>query len=193
MDNAEFLKEIKPIVLNKIKQYGRYIRGYEYNDLLNEGYAAALEAVKKWESCADGNKANLISWAWLRIDCRFKDLGKIGYTYEDSLDDLDFEIGDGCLDQTMEDFFEIEQPSVEAGDIRQEIIEEEYKACLCEAKNMFKQDQGKYETFIQAMIANDFCPNTTAKQLGVTTARISQIVKKFKRLMEANKNTSLAA
>lgn len=184
MDNQKIIDESKPIILNKIRQYGRYIKGYEFEDLLNEGYIAALEAVNKWQGKRE-NSANIFAWAWLRIDCRFKELAKIGYIQEESLDDVEYEIGDEHIDNVIGDFFGTTSSASS--------LEDDFEECLEEVKEAFRDTPDKFDKFLTLMLGGNHSSTAIAASLGVTKARISQIMKKFKTIMDANKSSQKAA
>lgn len=183
MDQSLILEKAKPIILSKIKQYGKYIKGYEFDDLLNEGYVAALEASDKWKK-TEKNGANIFAWVWLQIDCKFKDLAKIGYHKESSLEEMEYDIADEHVDAVLGDFFGTPKTSIQ---------EDSFEACLDEAREIFSATPEKYERFLVLMAKNNFCPKSISKGLNVTPARISQLVKKFQALMDDDSNHTIAA
>ena len=68
----KFLRQIEPIIKSKIRKYRPYIKNYEWEDLMQEGYLAALKAANRWK--IDTDKAGLIAWTWIHIDSKFKEL-----------------------------------------------------------------------------------------------------------------------
>ena len=71
-DLFEFFERIRPIVKDRVARYRRSIRCMDDEDLLHEGYLAALEAAKSYKPKSSGARIDV--WVWLSVENRMRSL-----------------------------------------------------------------------------------------------------------------------
>lgn len=179
---TSFLKKVEPIIRLKAKRYRPYIKGYDYEDLIQEGRVAALEAMEKWMKSAPGREgeptraANPVAWAWLRIEARFRTLGKRGYVGEESFDEIEEHTAGFAAEastQAVADLFE-SHDELDENEARNAAISAAIKELL--PKN--------YAKYIDAIGGDGLTPSAAAKVADVTPQRISQVTKIFENGIE---------
>ena len=84
-----FLKQVEPIIKAQAKRFKPYIKGWEFEDLMQEGMLSALLALKKWKSAGKRKKAGIFSWTKIYVVNRFKELSKNGHFAEILYEDLE--------------------------------------------------------------------------------------------------------
>lgn len=161
----KFLKQIEPIIKSRIRKYRSRIKAFNDEDLMQEGYLAALTAARRWNARA-GN-AGLISWTWIHIDSRFKDLaGKLANS-DFYLEDLDVEVSEDDIRAVIGSLTEPAEP-VEANEkIKQQLI----------------RSFPKYEAFVERVMDENLGNLSVAKSLGLTKQRISQLYNEIRNII----------
>lgn len=162
LELTEFLKNIEPIIKTKARQYGRYIKMFDAEDLMQEGRIVALKAFHDCQICED-HKANLISWTWIRIHARFAELAKAGYTDEESLDEMDKDISSADIDSFVGQYFESSEEQNEFLDLMEKMVVD--------------AAPGKLERFLSNCVENGHVATSAAETMTVTPQRISQLKK----------------
>ena len=163
----KFLKQIEPIIKSKIRKYRPYIKNYEWEDLMQEGYLAALKAANRWK--IDTDKAGLIAWTWIHIDSKFKELSMKSNGREVYFEELNFEI-------TQEDVHLVwgqSQSSPEQDEAREKIVE------------LLIKSIPKFECFLERALDENLTGTAVAKKLGLTKQRISQLKNEVVRTISA--------
>jgi DNA-directed RNA polymerase specialized sigma subunit len=154
----KFLKQIEPIIKSKIRKYRPYIKNADYNDLMQEGYLAALIAAKRWK--IDRDKAGLMAWSMIHIESRFKELATKS-TDTVSMEEVIVEISQ-------------EQANAAWGNARnlekQAEVQEKISRILIGSIP-------KYEAFLEHSLDESLIGVSVAKTLGLTKQRISQLRK----------------
>ncbi len=158
----KFLKQIEPMIRSRIRQYRRHIRNQDFEDLMQEGYLAALVAVKRWKFAPD-KQASLKSWVWIHVEAKFKELSMKSIDGEISLEDLGIEISQEHI------YMVWEQP---ASDDESDDAHDRIKKMLIKA-------MPKFEGFLEGVIDENLCNLSVAKNMGLTKQRISQINKEL--------------
>ena len=98
----KFLKQIEPIIKSKIRKYRPYIRNADYDDLMQEGYLAALIAANRWK--IDSDKAGLMAWTMIHVESKFKELSMKSFDMV-STEDLTIEISQEQVHSVYGDTF----------------------------------------------------------------------------------------
>ena len=153
-----FLKQIEPIIKSKIRKYRPYIGWADYDDLMQEGYLAALIAAKRWESAPE--KANLMSWTMIHIESKFKELSMKSIDMV-STEDLTIEIPQ----EQVHAFWGNSYASDELDETQEKII------------NFLIRSIPKLEDFLEFALDDGLIGVSVAKNLGLTKQRISQLRK----------------
>ncbi len=172
-----FLEKIKPIIIKKAMQYGPYIKGYDMEDLVQEGQLIALQAFKDCK-INDERMASIFSWTWIRVHTKFAELAKMGYNPEESMEDYcsdGRDISNEDIDACMGQYFESVNEEEDFLDTLEEMI--------------VHAAPEKLNKFLQSSILNGQIAITTAQNMKVTTARISQIKKLAQDCFQYNPKT----
>ena len=184
----EYLSEILPIILKNIRKSGSMISGYRHDDLIHEGYIAALAARDKWIS--GGGGASLKPFAGVYIENRFKELAKISFlgssTYSIDDDENNAELTSDDTDEIVEMFFnsglsgEAEDEEDDEDDYDKEFLSSQVDVLLKTIGDKKSQDQ-----FVYLILKQNCSPVLAAKKMRLTESRISQIKKEITVLKSA--------
>ena len=154
-----FLKQIEPIIKSKIRKYRPYIKNYEWEDLMQEGYLAALKAASCWK--IDYDKAGLIAWTWIHIDSKFKELSMKSNGREVSFEDLTFEI----TQEHVHLVWGQSESSPEQDEAHEKIVQ------------MLIKSIPKFGNYLEHALDEGLTGISVANYLGLTKQRISQLKK----------------
>ena len=159
----KFLRQIEPIIKSKIRKYRPYIKGAENDDLMQEGYLAALIAANRWK--IDMDKAGLMSWTMIHIESKFKELAmkSMDMTY---IEDLTFEISQEQVQELYE--------GCRTPDHHEEFTKEKITRIL------FRYIP-KYKEFLECALDENLAGLSVAKSMNLTKQRISQIKKEIRK------------
>ncbi len=157
----KFIKQIEPIIKSKIRKYRPYIKNFDFEDLMQEGYLAALVAANRWKT--QPNKAGLIAWTWIHIESKFKELSMKSNDKEVSMEDLDIEISQ-------------EQVHAVWGQ-SSNVMEQDQDEAQEKIARMLIRFMPKYEEFLERVVDENLTNISAAKDMGLTKQRISQLRK----------------
>ena len=157
-----FLKQVEPIIKAQAKRFKPYIKGWEFEDLMQEGMLSALLALNKWKSAGKRKKAGIFSWTKIYVVNRFKELSKNGHFTEILCEDLENAVTVDAVNDFLSEYLDnnIENTTID-------II----KACLIDSFP-------KYTKFLEGMLEKNLAASSTAKDMDVTRQRISQLLNK---------------
>ncbi len=157
-----FVKDLEPVIKAIIRRYQPHIRGYEFEDLMQEGYAAALVAAKVWKP--EPGKAGIKPWVWLMIKYNFNRLSQKTPRHEVFFEDLDMEIGP--------EEYEQDQLAAErsAEEDREEIIA------------MLFRSLPKYRNYLEAVLEESLINAAAARNLGLSRQRINQLQNEIRKV-----------
>lgn len=158
----KFIKQIEPIIKSKIKKYRPYIKNFDFEDLMQEGYLAALIAANRWKIHPD--KAGLIAWTWIHIESKFKELSMKSNDKEVSIEDLEIEISQEQVSVSLDQ-------NLGQGD-----YDERYEYMI----KMLIKFMPKHEEFLERIIDENLTNISAAKDMGLTKQRISQLHKEIR-------------
>jgi DNA-directed RNA polymerase specialized sigma subunit len=153
-----FLKQIEPIIKSKIRKYRSYIRHADYDDLMQEGYLAALIAANRWK--IDSDKAGLMAWTMIHVESKFKELSMKSIDMV-STEDLKIEISQEQVHAVWGNSL----ASDELDETQEKII------------NFLIRSIPKLEDFLEFALDEGLMNISVAKNLGLTKQRISQLRK----------------
>ncbi|MFZ5571289.1 MAG: hypothetical protein ACOZF0_12845 [Thermodesulfobacteriota bacterium] len=153
------MKKMEPVIKAIIRRHRPDVRSYEFEDLMQEGYATALVAARRWK--VQPGKASLIPWIWVLIKLRFSRLSEKFSHNEVYFEELDMDIAweEACL--TEPDDRETEED-------REEIIQ------------LLIQAMPKYRDYLEAVLDDGLINVSVAKKLGFTKQRITQMQKEVR-------------
>jgi hypothetical protein len=166
-----FLKQVEPIIKAQAKRFKPYIKGWEFEDLMQEGRLSALLALTKWKNAGKTRRAGIFSWTKIYVVSRFKELTKNGHFTEILCENLENEVAADAIDDFLSEYLfdDIENTTNEgqAPESDEDII----KACLIESFP-------KYSKFLEGMLEKNLAASSTAKDMDVSRQRISQLLNK---------------
>jgi RNA polymerase sigma factor (sigma-70 family) len=145
-DLFEFFERIRPIVKDRVARYRSRIRCMDDEDLLHEGYLAAIEAARSYKPKTGGARIDV--WVWLSVDNRMRSLAV-------KHPELLLEENDLRKLQAGKD----SQQSWEASDLR---------ACMALLP-------GKEQAVLQSLSEKGSRGTDVARTLGVTKQRVYQL------------------
>lgn len=159
-DMENFIKSMEPVIKAIIRRYRPNIRSFEFEDLMQEGYATALAAAKIWK--AQPGKARLIPWIWLLIKLKFNKLSKKSIPNEVFFEDLDMEIA------WEEAYFAEPVDDRDADEDREKIIQ------------ILIRTLPKYRDYLEAVLDESLVNVSAAKNLGVSKQLVTQLQKEVR-------------
>jgi hypothetical protein len=166
-----FLKQVEPIIKAQAKRFKPYIKGWEFEDLMQEGRLSALLALTKWRNAGKRKKAGIFSWTKIYVVSRFKELTKNGHFTEILCEDLENEVAADVIDDFLNEYLgdDIENTTIEGQ--TPESDEDIIKTCLIESFP-------KYSKFLEGMLEKNLSASSTARDMDVSRQRISQLLNK---------------
>lgn len=167
-NDTAFIEQIMPQINFCIKRYGRYISGYDRQDLTNEGIAAGLESLEVWQAFRKSNKTDAVNWAKLAILNRFKELTK----NKDNSGNLSYvDLSDDVLSQGVDKFmFQIMFGGEDDSEDQDSGIED---------ANYLQTLLPKHEDLIKTHFQLGLTLVGTSKHLGKKIQRVSQMKTNF--------------
>jgi DNA-directed RNA polymerase specialized sigma subunit len=166
-----FLKQVEPIIKAQAKRFKPYIKGWEFEDLMQEGMLSALLALKKWKSAGKRKKAGIFSWTKIYVVNRFKELSKNGHFAEILCEDLENVVPVDAINDFLSEYLDYDIENTTIGGQKAETDEDIIKACLIDSFP-------KYTKFLEGMLEKNLAASSTAKDMDVTRQRISQLLNK---------------
>jgi DNA-directed RNA polymerase specialized sigma subunit len=166
-----FLKQVEPIIKAQAKRFKPYIKGWEFEDLMQEGRLSALLALTKWKNAGKTRKAGIFSWTKIYVVSRFKELTKNGHFTEILCENLENEVAADAIDDFLNEYLGDDIENTTNKGQTPESDEDIIKACLIESFP-------KYSKFLEGMLEKNLAASSTAKDMHVTRQRISQLLNK---------------
>jgi len=178
-----FIDQIMPQIKSCIFKYGKYINGYDREDLVNEGIAAGLSALREWRCTGKSKKTDVVNWAKLAILNTFKNLCKVSPCTMVNLGDIEEETLFKSVDAFMQemifgekcDEFAVEYP--EAKDLAAQDSDASGDAAHGEIEKIIAM-LPNHQDFLNVHCRLGVSLSSTSKVMGKKIQRISQIKSK---------------
>jgi RNA polymerase sigma factor (sigma-70 family) len=154
---AKFLNDFKPVIINMIRKEKVNPRSWEWEDLIQEGNLAVLQAFKTWKAEGKRKTVDLKTWAAICVSSRFKDLKKINSIPEILVEDIE------ALPEQEESEFDLQNLDVDA-----------IRISLCKMSP-------KYRIFLERALDWSLPQVAIAKDIGKKRQRISQLKQDVKK------------
>ncbi len=158
----QYYKIVKPIIKKSIRNFRSKISHslYDDEDLIQEGYIAAISALNKWSTSDQRRTANIASWAKRHIDNHFSSLSEKTYLPQEYIEEVNEEIPEDDIETFMDNYFETRDDDTEI-----------------DISMLSNSIPPKYVCFLHMLMENNISQSTVAQVSGKSRARISQIKK----------------
>ncbi len=160
----QYYKIVEPIIKKSIRNFRSRISHslYDDEDLIQEGYIAAIEALNKWSTSDHRRTANIASWAKRHIDDHFSSLSEKTYLPQEYIEEVNEEVPEGEIETFIHSYFETRDDDTEI-----EIDIGIFASTI----------PPKYVCYLHMLMENNISQSTVANVSGKSRARISQIKK----------------